>query len=219
MTARRARVIRIFADVRTRDDAADAMLTLHDFARDAAVFVELVNRHIILVCGNLQHAVCRRVDDEGTRFLLLTAVIVNDLRAGIRLVADNLAAECLLELCNDFRREAVRIRRHRALRDNAGDFPMARRRILAAREFAQAGKGTNRILHGGPAADAIDVEKADLLHVRRIVFRRSGNRLQRIADIIAKIRSIRLAADAEAVEHNDKRTFERLHFISSFLYP
>ena len=172
MAARRARVIRIFADVRARDDAADAVLALHDLARRAAVVVELLDRHVVLMRRNLQHAVSRCVDNERSRLLLLAAVIVDDLRARIRLVADDLAAECLLKLSDDFRREAVRIRRHRTLRDDTRNLPVARRRILAARELAQAGEGADRLGLRRAAADTVDIEEADFFHVRRIILLR-----------------------------------------------
>ena len=217
VAARRARVVRVLADVRARDDAADAVLTLHDLARHAAVFVELLDRHIVLMRCNLQHAVGRRVDDQCARLLLLAAVVVDDLRARVRLVADDLAAERLLELCDDFRREAVGVRRHRALRDDARDLPVARRRVLATRELAQTGKGADWLSLRRAAADAVDVEEAELLHVRRIVLLRSDDGAQRVAVAVAKFLRIRLCADAEAVENNDERAFECLHVCHSFL--
>ena len=192
------------------------MLALHDLARRAAVVVELLDGDVIFMRGNLENAVRRRVDDQTARFLLLTAIVVDDLRAGIRFVAKDFLAERLFEFRDDLRREAVRIRRHRTLGDDARDFPMARRRVLAARELAQAGKAAERMLYRLAAADAIDVEHAELREIRRVIFLCARDGTQRVAIAVAEISRIGLRTNAEAVEHDDECALDAcfLHLIS-----
>ena len=51
--------------------------------------------------------------------------------------------------------------RHRTLRDDTRNLPVARRRILAARELAQAGKGADWLSLRRAAADAVDTLTVD----------------------------------------------------------
>ena len=161
--------------------------------------------------GNLEHAVCRGIDDKAAGLLLFPPVVLDDLCSGIRLVAENFPAEGFFQPGNEIGREAIGIRRHRAFRDNARDFPMPCRGILAARKLTQAGKGADRRIDRRSATDTVDIKQSDLPHVRRIVFGRSSNGLQCVAHIVAKIRRIRLPADAVAVQNDNKRTFEFTH--------
>ena len=205
-------VVRIAADVRPCNDASDTVLALHDLACHTAVAIETLDGNIGLVCRDLQHAVRRRVDDEPARLLLLAPVVVNDLRAGVGLVAEDfLPVARRREPLEDFRRESVRICWHGLLGDDACDFPVSDRRVLAARELPQPCKSTDGAVCGRTAADAVDVKEAELREVRRVQFRRCRQRCERVAAPVAEIRCIRCTPDAEAVEDNQKYAFDTSH--------
>ena len=84
------------------------------------------------MCGDLQHAVGRGVDDERAGFLVLSAVVPDDLRPGVWFVAENFAPERRFELCDDRGREAVGIGRHRIAAHDARHLPVPDGRVLAA---------------------------------------------------------------------------------------
>ena len=166
-------VVRIAADIRACNNAPDAVLPLHDLARRTAVVIEALDGHIGLVRRDLQHAVCRRVDDEAARLLLLTPVVMDHLCAGIGLVAEHLLSIARRrETLKDLGWESIRIRRHGLLGDDARDLPVSDRRILAARELPQAGKSADGAVCRRTAADTVDVEEPQLREIRRVQLRR-----------------------------------------------
>jgi hypothetical protein len=77
---------------RPRDDAADGVLAGHDLARPAAVFVELLDRHDVLVGGDLEDRVGRRVDDQVAGLHVLGAEVGDHLGAAVGAVAEDPAA-------------------------------------------------------------------------------------------------------------------------------
>ena len=205
----RALVIRILADEGTRDDPADAVLALHNGTRLAARLVKLLTRHDALVRRELQHAVRRGVDDERTRLDVLAPVVMNDLRARIRLVAYQLPADARLKRGDDLGREALGIRRHRVLADDARQLPMPRRRVLAARAFAQPCKSAARRRHAKRGClrrvlDAVDREEPKRGEMRRRKAFRTHETQERVARAVAEVGGIGCGADAEAVEHDEE---------------
>ena len=90
------------------DDAAHAVLALQHLAGDLAIAVQLMHRHKLLVGGDLKHAVGAGVDDEGILLHGLLAVVLQHLRAGVGLVAEDFVAGLFLELVDEAVREAVR---------------------------------------------------------------------------------------------------------------
>ena len=205
----RALVVRILADEGTRDDPADAVLAAHDGTRLAARLVKLLARHDALVRRELQHAVRRRVDDECSRLDVLAPVVMNDLRARIRLVADELPADARLKRGDDLGRESRRVRRHRVLADDARQLPMPRRRVLAARAFPQPCKRAARRRHAKRGClrcvlDAVDGEESERGEVRRRKSFRTHETQQRVARAVAEVGGIGRRADAEAVEHDEE---------------
>ena len=68
------------------------MLAHEKLSRNAAVFIELLGRDNVLVRGDLEDGVRRRIDDQCARFHLLAAIVANNVRAGIGEIAQNLPA-------------------------------------------------------------------------------------------------------------------------------
>ena len=209
----RALVVWILADEGTRDDPADAVLAAHDGTRLAARLVKLLARHDILVRRELQHAVRRSVDDELPRLDMLASVVVDDLRARIRLVADELPADARLKRGDDRGREARRVRRHRVLADDARQLPMPRRRVLAARAFLQPRKRAARRRHAKRSClrrvlDAVDGEESERGEMRRGKALRAHETQQRVARAVAEIRRIGRRADTETVEHDEEHALD-----------
>src|SRR5438034_4529598 len=85
---RRPLVVAGLADERPGDDAADRVPSGQDLARDATTVVELLERDRLLVGGDLEHGVGRRVDDPLACLLVLLAELLDDLGPRSRLVAE-----------------------------------------------------------------------------------------------------------------------------------
>ena len=95
------------ADERPRDHAPDRVLAGHDLARLLAVRVELLDRHDLLVRGDLEHRVGRRVDDQIAGLHVLGAEVGDHLGAAVGAVAEDPAAGRRPQLLEDLLREAV----------------------------------------------------------------------------------------------------------------
>ena len=133
------------------DDAAHAVLALQHLAGDLAVAVQLMHRHKLLVGGDLEHAVGAGVDDEGILLHGLLAVVLQHLRAGVGLVAEDLVAGLLFELVDEAVREAVREGGQGSRADDTGDLPVADGGILAHALLLQAGEGADGAASFSPA--------------------------------------------------------------------
>ena len=86
------------APERARDHAPDGVLAAHDLARGLAGGVQLGLRHLVLVRGDLQHRVGRRVDDQVARAQVLLAEVVDHGGAGVGPVAEHAAAGRVAQL-------------------------------------------------------------------------------------------------------------------------
>ena len=123
--------VRPFTGKGSGDDPSHAMLAHEKLSRNAAVFIELLGRDNILVRSNLEDGVCRRVDNQRTRFHLLAAIVPDDIRAGIGKIAQNFAAGQARKLVDNLLGKAVRVGRQRIFRDDTRDLPVADRGVLA----------------------------------------------------------------------------------------
>ena len=112
------------------------------------------------MCGDLKNAVRRRVHDERTRFYALFAVVLDDFRARIGLVAKHFSARASFKLFDDVLRETVRVGRQRLWRDYARNLPVSYCSVLAQRRFFKARIASLRIRDS--AAHRIDIEKSEL---------------------------------------------------------
>ena len=186
------------------DDAAHAALALQHLAGDLAIAVQLMHRHKLLVGGHLKHAVGAGVDDEGILLHGLLAVVLQHLCAGVGLVAEDFVAGLFLELVDEAVREAVREGGQRLGADDTGDLPVADGGILAHALLLQAGEGADGggiLLTGG---HAVDVEQAEFFQVGAVEVGVVGDGAEGVGPFIAKGGGIRLCADAEAVQNDQK---------------
>ena len=140
MPVRRPGVVPRLADERASDDAADRVLARQYPAGDTAGVVELLERDRLLVRGDLEDGVGARVDDPLPRPLVLLAELLDDLRAARRDVPEDAVARFVHERVDHVVREAVRVGRHRLLRLDPHQLPVAGRRVLAARALERAAR-------------------------------------------------------------------------------
>lgn len=84
--------VRVFAFERAGYNPADSKLVFEHTASCAADTIELFERNYILVGGYLKDAVRGGIDDEVAGLHMLPAVVENDLRARIGLVAEHAAS-------------------------------------------------------------------------------------------------------------------------------
>ena len=195
------------------DDTAHAVLALEHLTGDLAVAVQLVHRHQFFVGGDLEHAVGAGVDDEGVLLHGLLAVVLQHLGAGVGLVAQHLVAGLLLKFVDEGIREALREGGQRLRADNARDLPVADGGILAHALLLQAGKGADGRCGLFACGHAVDVEHTQLLQVRAVEVGVLCNGTQGVGALVAKGGSVRLCADAEAVQDDQKHTFFHIVFL------
>ena len=125
----------------TRPTACGA---LQDAARDLAPVVELGDRHDVLVAGDLEDGVGRRVDDGPAGGDVLVAELVDDAGAGGRPVAEHAPADGRLERLDHLGREAVGIRRERAARGRRPSSPSGRWSCPCRRRAPRGGRRSPR---------------------------------------------------------------------------
>ena len=198
------------------DHAAHAVLTLEHLAGDLAVAVQLMHRHQLFVGGHLKYAVGTGVDDKGVFFHGLLAVILQYLRAGVRLVAQHLVAGLFLKLVDQLIREAVREGGQRLGAYHTGDLPVTNGGILAHALLLQAGKGADGRCGLFACGHTINVEHAHLLQVGAVEVGMFCNGTQGVGALVAKGGGIRLCTDSKAVEDDQKNTLFHIVF-SPFL--
>ena len=208
VVAARGALERVFALKRARNDAPDAVLALADFARQLAVAVQLLDRHNALVRGDLQNAVRRGVNNQLAGPDVFPAVVGDDLRAGIGLVAEDAAPPCGREFLQKLLRKTVREGGHWLLRNDAAHLPVSDDGILAAGALGHAGiRARGRF---NSAFNAVDVEQPELLHILRRKLRRAADGAEGIRARVTEIGAVGRRADAEAVQHDQKYALHKL---------
>ena len=138
---------------------------------------------------------------------MLLAVIADDLSAGIRLVAQHLKAGLGSESVQQVFRKTVREGGQRVGTQQTGNLPVADGGILAGAGLTEAGKAADRLGHGGAAGHTVQVEHAQLGQIVALKIGVAGNGAQGVGACIAKLWGVRLSADAEAIENDQKNTF------------
>ena len=177
------------------------MLAGQEVARDPARLVQLVERHGLLVRRDLEHGVRGRVDDPLARLLMLLAELLDDLRAGCRLVAEHAAAGGVHERVDHVVRKAVRVRRERLCRDDSHQLPVAGRRVLALRPLEEAARDRGGSRLRGAALEVLDVPEAEGLHVGEVETPDGpGDVRERVRALVAVFAGIRQRARADGVE-------------------
>ena len=151
---------------------------------------------------HLEHAVCAGVDDERILLHRLLTVVPQHLGAGIRLIAQHFMAGLALELLDQRIRESLREGGQRLGADHTCDLPMANGGILAHALLLQAckGAGGGRVLL--PYSHAVQVKETQLAQVGAIKVGVAGNGRQGIGPLVPKSSSVRLCANAKAVQND-----------------
>ena len=73
----------------TGDDSTHPVLSLENLPCHPAVFIELFQRHHLLMGGDLEDTVGGGIYDQIPRLHMCIAVFLNDRRAGVRQIADH----------------------------------------------------------------------------------------------------------------------------------
>ena len=118
------------ADKRPGDDASDVVLAVHHLASNRTDPPELFDGNHLFVRRNLKYRISRRVHDRVTRAHMLFAELVEDHRAGCRLVSERLPADPPFVFGDHLARKTVRIRAEGIIHDESHHLPMSRRRIF-----------------------------------------------------------------------------------------
>src|SRR5262249_33459322 len=160
-------VVRL-ARERPRYDAPDRVFAREDLSGGLTRGIQLIERHGVLVSGDLEHRVRRGVDDPLPRPLVLLPELLDDLRARGRLVAEDAPPGAVHERIDDVMGEPVRIRRKRLRRDDAHVLPVTRGRVLALRALEQAsGDGGSARLWPAPL-ERLHIAEAERLEARQV---------------------------------------------------
>ena len=171
-----------------------------------AAGVELLELNRLLVRGDLEDRVRRRVDDPLTSALVLLAQLLDDLRPGRRLVAEHAATGSVHERIDHVVRKAMRIRRHRLRRDNAHQLPVAGRRVLALRPLDQPTRHGRRAGLRRTALERRDVAEPERLEVRQVQPADGpGHVSERVRPFVAVFGGIRELTRSNGIEHDDAR--------------
>ena len=172
----------------------------------AAAVVELLERDRLLVRGDLEDGVGRRVDDPLPRLLVLLAELLDDLGPGGGLVAEHAAARAVHERVDHLVREPVRIGRERCRRDDAHQLPVTGGRVLPLRPLEQPARDRRRVGLRRAALERLDVAEAERLQVRQVEpADRSGDVPERVRALVTAVGRVRQLPRADGVEHDDAR--------------
>ena len=138
---------------------------------------------------------------------MLLAVVADDVRAGIGLVAQHLIAGLGGKGVQQLLGEAVREGGQRLGAEQPRNFPMPDGGVLAGAGFAQAGKAAQGRGGGRAALYAVDVEQAQLGKMPALEGGVGGDAAQRVGAGIPERGGVRLCPDAEAVENDQENSF------------
>ena len=183
------------------DDPTDGVLAGQDLPRDPATGVELVERDRLLVRGDLEHRVGRRVDDPLAGPLVLLAELLDDLRPGGGLVADHAAARAVHERVDDVVGKAVRVGGERRRRDDAHELPVARGRVLALRPLDETARDRRRVRLRWASLERLHVAEAERLEVRQVeAADRTGHVAERVRALVPEIAGVGQRARSDGVQ-------------------
>ena len=203
---RRPLVVARLAEERARDHAADGVLAGQQLAGDPAALVELLERDRLLVRGDLEDRVGRRVDDPLAGALVLLAELLDDLRPRGGLVAEHAAAGAVHERVDHVEREAVRVGGHRLRRDHSHQLPVAGGRVLALRAFEQPAGDRLRPGLRRTAGQRHHVAEAERLERGQVeTTDGAGDVAERVRPLVPVGGRIRQLPSADGVEHDHAR--------------
>ena len=137
---------------------------------------------------------------------MFLAELLNDLRAGGDLVAQNASTRPVHERVDHIVREAVRIRRHRLRCHDAHQLPVAGRRVLALRPLDQATCDGRRAGLRRTTFERLDVSQAERLEIREVeAADRARDVSERVRALVTVFRRIGKLSRSNGVEHDDAR--------------
>ena len=193
---------RIFPRERTCNHSAHAVLAHAQFACLFAHVVQLFQRVLVHVHGNLQNAVRRRVHDGIACGKMLCTVVLYYLCSAVRLVAQNFASQFLFQTCYKFLGETVGEGRQRGGSYYSCHFPMPHRRVLSFGKFFQTGK--SRIGLTVFTVSAVYAIQPHFLHVGNVQIVCVANVFKRVCAVVAKFFTIGHCPDTESVNNQNK---------------
>src|SRR5262249_25401796 len=170
------------AEERTRDHARQAVLLPH-LASRLAPGVQRLERHPLLLGGDLEDAVRAGIDDGQSGAEVLLSQLVEDHRPARRLVAQGAGRAGLAEpVLHQLRREAVREGGEALLQDDPHHLPVAGGGVLALRLLRHPpecgpGRGRRRTTRdGGDVAEppALQIGQLQAADLARAVGQRVG---------------------------------------------
>ena len=199
-----------------RHDYSHSMPALEDLSCFVAGIVKLLQGNELLVGGNLEHGVCRGVDNPLSGFSLLLTVVLDDLGAGIGLVAENAPAGGFFEGIQHLLGEALGIGGQRLRRDDTGDLPVADGGILAHGGLPAFAVGSGDRLGPFKAGDSVDISKACRDHVGDVQLFGGGTGGQSVDVEITELFGIGQLAHAEGVQYDEKYTLHKCFLLRNW---
>jgi len=188
------------AKKRSRDDAADAMRAVEQFASELAHAVKLGDGNDLFVRGDLEYAVAGGVDDGAAGANVLFAKLFDDFGAGGGLIAERLAADGFFESGDEVGGETVGINRKGLVEPDASHFPMAGGGVLPRRASGAFAETAVRGGGGSEVVERCDVGKAETHEVGELQRTGLGDMAERGAAGVAVVGGVGKRADADGVE-------------------
>ncbi|MNJ66021.1 hypothetical protein D3C77_620650 [compost metagenome] len=118
--------------------------------------------------SNLQHRICRGVDDQRPGLHMLFSELRDNLGTAGRFIADYLTSCLLFNAVNELIRKAVREDAERRINIEAHNLPVSSHRIFAAGSFLHFRIIRNWFIRLGYSLNRRYVRQAKLGHVRHV---------------------------------------------------
>ena len=194
-------------DERPGDDAPYFIRADADFAaRNVADAVQFFQGDDVVVGGNLEDAVCRRVDDGQARAEMFRPQAFDDFRARRDFIADVAVARLFRKGFQQVRREGIGEGREGIFHGVAHEFPMAAGRILAGRDFLHEAIRADDIgRFRMDMGDAAQTQAAQIRHLQGYI---GVDVTIRVGSFVAEFFGIRCIAGADAVRDDDDDAIE-----------
>ena len=189
---------------RPGDHPADAELEARDLVADAAPAVQLLGRDEVLVGRDLEDAVARRVEDRRAGAEVLLAQLLQDLGARGRLVAQDGAADPLLERLHDLGREAAGVDLERRRGHDAGHLPVPGGGVLARAPLRHLAEGAGGVALRAPAKVGVRLPIPSAVRFGMATAARGEDVAEGVAALVAEGGRVRRLPHAQAIaDHHD----------------
>src|SRR5450830_1667053 len=186
---------------RARNNTADQVLTLQNLSpADLAHLIQLGQRDDVVVRGDLEHRVSRRVHNRIAGTHMFFAQFGDDRGPRLRSVAQGLGVEALFEGVDDLERKSVGVRGERLCQCKSHHLPVTAYRILPLDFLLHDPKRTYAI---------VKVQVEQILQAKSLEMREAKSR-HTLIDMAKRVRTsipvhkcILGFPDADAVQNND----------------